>query len=89
MKINSTVMPSTWLFISSLLLTNISLWGLGFYYAYRAYKQQNLLDSAMLATNMTMKSFITPADAAVGTGAGRNISFAAGSSCSTGMHVHI
>ncbi|KZV77390.1 hypothetical protein PENSPDRAFT_747116 [Peniophora sp. CONT] len=51
-------------------------WGLAFFYAYRAYKQQNFLDLATMAHNMTYTSgFITTSDAGNGTGAGRNITF--------------
>jgi hypothetical protein len=40
----------------------------------------------MFIMNTTLNSFITPEDAITETGAGRNISFSAGPSCSSGMH---
>lgn len=51
-------------------------WGLAFFYAYRAYKQQALLDLAMAAYNATYTdAFITPDVVANGAGAGRGIPF--------------
>ncbi|VDB92051.1 unnamed protein product [Peniophora sp. CBMAI 1063] len=50
-------------------------WGLAFFYAYRTYKQQPLLDLAIAAYNATYtNAFITAEAAASGTGAGRNVS---------------
>ncbi|VDB95877.1 unnamed protein product [Peniophora sp. CBMAI 1063] len=52
-------------------------WALAFYYAYRTYKQEVLLETAISIYNATYAAaFITPNDAAAGTGAGRNVSFA-------------
>ncbi|VDB95866.1 unnamed protein product [Peniophora sp. CBMAI 1063] len=52
-------------------------WALAFYYAYRTYKQQFLLDTAIQIYNMTYTTaFITSSAATSGSGAGRNISFA-------------
>ena len=51
-------------------------WGLAFFYAYRTYKQQALLDLAKEAYNTTYTdAFITPSVAASGTGAGRGVPF--------------
>ena len=60
-------------------------WGLTLFYAYRTYRQQSLLDLAVNAWNMTYNSgFITPDNAATGTGAGRNVSFLQPSNCTAG-----
>ncbi|KZV77384.1 hypothetical protein PENSPDRAFT_679553 [Peniophora sp. CONT] len=57
-------------------------WALTFFYAYRAYKQQPLLDLAVNAWNVTYESaFITPSAAASGIGAGRNVSFTPSPGC--------
>ena len=60
-------------------------WGLAFYYAYRTYKQPDLLQNAVDSWTILYNSaFITPADAASGTGAGRNITFLPPSNCTLG-----
>lgn len=60
-------------------------WALAFYYAYRTYKQESLLNTAISIWNMTYAAnFITPSDAASGTAAGRNITFAPLSDCHPG-----
>ncbi|KZV59441.1 hypothetical protein PENSPDRAFT_416959 [Peniophora sp. CONT] len=57
-------------------------WGLAFFYAYRTYRQQSLLEQAVAAYNATyMNGFITPSAAASGAGAGRNVSFSAPTNC--------
>ncbi|VDB84748.1 unnamed protein product [Peniophora sp. CBMAI 1063] len=57
-------------------------WGLALYYAYRTYRQQALLDQAIVAWNMTyVNGFITPDVAASGNGAGRNVSILPPSNC--------
>ena len=59
-------------------------WGLGFYYAYRTYKAQFLLDLAETAYNTTYADgFITPSAASSGSGAGRNVSFSPPSGCTS------
>ncbi|VDB84790.1 unnamed protein product [Peniophora sp. CBMAI 1063] len=51
-------------------------WGLAFFYAYRTYKQQALLNLAIEAYNATYTdAFITPDVAAKGSGAGRGVPF--------------
>ncbi|KZV77309.1 hypothetical protein PENSPDRAFT_679489 [Peniophora sp. CONT] len=57
-------------------------WGLTFFYAYRVYKQQFLLDIAVSIHNTTyVEAFITSSIAASGLGAGRNVTFAIPSNC--------
>ncbi|KZV64452.1 hypothetical protein PENSPDRAFT_757266, partial [Peniophora sp. CONT] len=57
-------------------------WGLAFFYAYRTYRQQSLLDEAIAAYNTTyMNAFITPSAAVNGTGIGRNVSFSPPPDC--------
>ena len=63
-------------------------WGLAYYYAYRAYRQQALLDLAVDAYNATYASFITPEAAAAGTGAGRNGSFTPPPDCTDSMSIY-
>ncbi|KAI0031644.1 hypothetical protein K488DRAFT_71243 [Vararia minispora EC-137] len=56
-------------------------WSLAFYYAFRAYNNSLFLDLAKQAYDLTYQSFITTADAASASGAGRNVSFSPGSAC--------
>ena len=51
-------------------------WGLVAFYAYRTYKDETLLDLVKEAYNATYVAFITEEDAANGSGATRNTSFA-------------
>ena len=60
-------------------------WGIVFYYAYRTYRQPFLLNLAVEAYNATyLYGFVTPQDAASGTGAGRNGSFLPLPGCTNG-----
>ncbi|KZV77382.1 hypothetical protein PENSPDRAFT_183635 [Peniophora sp. CONT] len=62
--------------------SDTTYWALTFFYAYRAYKHQSLLDFAVHTWNVTYGSaFITPSAAASGTGAGRSKSFAVPAGC--------
>ena len=64
-------------------------WALTFFYAYRAYKQQSLLDLAVNAWNVTYSTaFITPEAAATGTGAGRNGSFTPPPDCTDSVSIY-
>ncbi|KZV73153.1 hypothetical protein PENSPDRAFT_683186 [Peniophora sp. CONT] len=64
---------------------NVNYWGLAFIYAFRAYKEQSLLEHAMDAWNLTYSSaYITPSAEVSDSGAGRNISFVPSASCSGG-----
>ena len=64
---------------------NSIYWALSFFYAYRTYKQQYLLDMAVSIYNTTYsEAFITPDIAAKGSGAGRNESFLIPSNCTYG-----
>ncbi|KZV72629.1 hypothetical protein PENSPDRAFT_348252 [Peniophora sp. CONT] len=64
--------------------SDVIYWGLGFYYAYRTYKSQSLLDLAKSAYNATYTdAFITPSAASSGSGAGRNVSFSPPSGCTS------
>ena len=71
--------PSNW-------SADANYWSLAFYYAYRTYKQEFLLDTAVNIYEKTyLAYFITPSDAASGTGAGRNVSFNPPPSCLQGV----
>ena len=68
-------------------IVDINHWGLAFYYSYRTYKEQSLLDTAIQIYNLTYTTaFITESAAASGTGAGRNGSFTPHSNCSAGIY---
>lgn len=60
-------------------------WGLTLFYSYRTYKNSIFLDHATDAWNIIYNStFITPSDAASGSGASRNVSFLPPSNCTGG-----
>ena len=63
-------------------------WVITFFYAYRTYKQEFLLDLAVQAYNETLAAFITPQVAAAGVGAGRNVSFNPPPGCTNSEQHH-
>ncbi|VDB95869.1 unnamed protein product [Peniophora sp. CBMAI 1063] len=60
-----------------------NFWALAFYYAYRTYRQEFLLETAIEIYNHTRATaFVTLDAAASGSGAGRNVSFVQTANCS-------
>ena len=67
------------------LYSDVVYWGLAFFYAYRTYRQPDLLDIAEYAWNILYTgAFITPADAASGSSPARNVSFSLSPNCTGG-----
>ena len=65
--------------------SDVNYWGIALFYSYRAYNDTQLLDIAENAWSVTYSNaFITPGDAASGSGAGRNVSFLPPSDCAGG-----
>ena len=70
---------------SSRLNSDAIYWALVFFYAYRTYRQPDLLDIAEYAWNILYTgAFITPADAASGSSPARNVSFSLPPNCTGG-----
>ncbi|KZV70986.1 hypothetical protein PENSPDRAFT_752121 [Peniophora sp. CONT] len=66
------------------LYSDVIYWGLAFFYAHRTYNEPVLLSNAVDAWNILYDgAFITPDNAASGSGAGRNVSFLPPANCTS------
>ena len=62
--------------------SDVSYWGLAFFYSYRSYQDSTILATAVNIWNIVYsEAFITPDDAASGSGAGRNVTFSPPADC--------